>query len=208
MNDFFGLNLAALRKKRGLSQEELAEKLCLSRQAVSNWERGKSYPDLESLRLIAEALDVPVSGLLLENRDDGLKISLWPLLVNLAAALVHTVLALCGLVNFMAVTIVPWMCAIMMLIVALSFRAMFKSGNYDMLAGFNAKKDSVPKTRLQMYWLHLLLGLLSGLFQLIFAAVYFTESGKQMDVTTALMCCYFGAFFATVLAVGFKIKTR
>lgn len=208
MNDSFGLNLAALRKKQGLSQSRLADRLCISRQAVSNWERGKSYPDLETLKLIAGALDVPMSELLPENGNDRLKISLWPLLINLAGALVHTVLALCGLVNFMAVTIVPWMCAIMMLIVALSFRAMFRSGNYDMLAGFNEKKDSVPKTRLQMYWLHLLLGLLSGLFQLVFAAVYFTESGKQMDVTTALMWSYYGAFFATALAVSFKIKTR
>ena len=196
------------RKKRGMSQEDLAAKLHVSRQAVSNWERGKSYPDLETLSLIASALEVSVSELLPEKRGDGLAISLWPLLVNLVAAALHTVLAVCGLVNFFAVSIVPWMCAVMMLIVALSFRAMFKSGSYDMLAGFNAKKDSVPQTRKQMYWLHLLVGLLSVFFQLAFVGLYFIEPAEQMDTAAVLMMCYIGVFFVTAIAVNFKIKTR
>ena len=208
MHKSFGENLARIRKVKGFSQHELAVALHISRQAVSNWERGKSYPDLETLSLIASVLEVPVSELLSEKGGDGLSISLWPLLVNLVAAAVHTVLAICGFVSFAAVTIVPWMCLIMMLIVALSFRAMFKSGSYDMLAGFNAKKDSVPKTRLQMHWLHLLVGLLSVFCQLAFAALYFIERTEQMDTAVVLMWCYIGAFLATALAVNFKIKTR
>ena len=42
MNSSLAGSIAALRKKHGLSQEQLAEKLCVSRQAVSNWERGDS----------------------------------------------------------------------------------------------------------------------------------------------------------------------
>lgn len=208
MRESFGENLAGIRKTRGLSQSELADTLHISRQAVSNWERGKSYPDLETLSLIASALEVSVSELLLEKRGDGLAISLWPLLVNLVAAAVHTVLAMCGLVNFFAVSIVPWTCAVMMLIVALSFRAMFKSGSYDMLAGFNAKKDSVPKTRKQMYWLHLLVGILSCLYQLIFVVMYFVPELEQMDTATLLMVTYIVGFAATAIVVSIKIKTR
>ncbi len=208
MHKSFGENLAGIRKTRGLSQSELADTLHISRQAVSNWERGKSYPDLETVSLMASVLDVSVSELLLERRGDGLAISLWPLLVNLVAASVHTVLAVCGFVNFFAVSIVPWMCAVMMLIVALSFRAMFKSGSYDMLAGFNAKKDSVPKTRKQMYWLHLLVGLLSVFFQLAFVGLYFIDPAEQMDTAAVLMMCYIGVFLVTAIAVNFKIKTR
>ena len=36
-------------RKENLSQEELAEKLYVSRQTISNWERGKTYPDIDSL---------------------------------------------------------------------------------------------------------------------------------------------------------------
>lgn len=208
MEKSFGENLARIRKQKSLSQSGLAESLHISRQAVSNWERGKSLPDIEMLSAIASALGVSTSELLREKTGDGLKISLWPLLINITAAVVHTVLGACGLVSFVAVTIVPWMCLIMMLIVALSFRAMFKSGNYDMLAGFDPKKDSVPKTRMQMYWLHLLAGLLSVFIQLAFVGLYFIESAEQMDTAVMLMGGYIAAFTATALAVNFKIKTR
>lgn len=50
--------LAELRKEKNVSQEELAEKLYVSRQTISNWERGKTYPDINSLLLIAAYFDV------------------------------------------------------------------------------------------------------------------------------------------------------
>lgn len=208
MQGSFGENLARVRKEKGLSQSALAASLCLSRQAVSNWERGKSLPDLEMLSLIASALGVTASELLEEKTGDALRISLLPYWLNLAAAAVHTVLAACGLVNFLAVTLVPWMGVIMMSIVALSFRAMFRSGNYDMLAGFNSKKDSVPATRRQMYWLHLLLELLTGAFQLLFTVLYFLPPGEQMDTASVMILAYIAGFLAAALAVNFKIKTR
>ena len=53
-----------LRTKRGLSQEELAEKVFVTRQAVSNWETGKTQPDIETLTKIAEYFDVSVEYLI------------------------------------------------------------------------------------------------------------------------------------------------
>ena len=46
------------RKKAGLSQEALAEKLGVSRQAISKWETGESVPELSKLVLLARAFDV------------------------------------------------------------------------------------------------------------------------------------------------------
>ena len=54
-------NIQALRKSKGLSQEELALKLNVVRQTVSKWERGLSVPDAEMLVVLGETLDVPVS---------------------------------------------------------------------------------------------------------------------------------------------------
>ena len=55
--------LAELRKKNGLSQEELADKLGLSRQAVSKWENDLSSPDTLKLIQLAEVLDTDVEYL-------------------------------------------------------------------------------------------------------------------------------------------------
>ena len=56
-------NIQALRKSKGLSQEELALKLNVVRQTVSKWERGPSVPDAEMLVAIGEVLGNPVSTL-------------------------------------------------------------------------------------------------------------------------------------------------
>lgn len=57
-------NMKAIRKSKGLSQEELAVKLNVVRQTISKWEQGLSVPDSEMLISISEALETPVSALL------------------------------------------------------------------------------------------------------------------------------------------------
>lgn len=57
-------NIKALRKERGMTQEELAIRLNVVRQTVSKWEKGLSVPDAEMLQRLAEALEVSVSRLL------------------------------------------------------------------------------------------------------------------------------------------------
>lgn len=53
-----------LRTKNGLSQEQLAEKLFVTRQAVSRWETGETVPNTETLKLISSLFDVSVNTLL------------------------------------------------------------------------------------------------------------------------------------------------
>ena len=57
-------NIKAIRKSKGLSQEELAIKLNVVRQTISKWEQGLSVPDSDMLVSLSEALDTPVSVLL------------------------------------------------------------------------------------------------------------------------------------------------
>ena len=57
-------NIKAIRKAKGLSQEELAVKLNVVRQTISKWEQGLSVPDSNMLISLSEALDTPVSVLL------------------------------------------------------------------------------------------------------------------------------------------------
>lgn len=60
-------NIKALRKSKGLSQQELAIKLNVVRQTISKWEQGLSVPDSDLLIALSEALETPVSTLLGEN---------------------------------------------------------------------------------------------------------------------------------------------
>ena len=60
-------NIKAIRKAKGLSQQELAVKVNVVRQTVSKWEQGLSVPDADMLLALSEALETPVSTLLGEN---------------------------------------------------------------------------------------------------------------------------------------------
>lgn len=60
----FHEKLQALRKQKGLTQEELAEHLYVSRTAVSKWESGRGYPSIDSLKAIASFFSVSIDGLL------------------------------------------------------------------------------------------------------------------------------------------------
>lgn len=57
-------NIRRLRRKKGLSQLQLAEQLHVTRQAVSGWETDKFYPDLETLITLSAVLDTDPNGLL------------------------------------------------------------------------------------------------------------------------------------------------
>ena len=58
-----------LRTKSGLSQEELAEKIMVTRQAVSRWENGETVPNTETLKLLSRVFDVSINTLLGEPRQ-------------------------------------------------------------------------------------------------------------------------------------------
>ena len=60
----FNKKLQELRKKKGLTQEELAQALYVSRTAVSKWESGRGYPNIDSLKAIAKFFGITIDELL------------------------------------------------------------------------------------------------------------------------------------------------
>ena len=69
----FNEKLQELRKQKGLTQEELAASLYVSRTAISKWESGRGYPNIESLKAIAKFFSVTVDELL--STDEVLTIA-------------------------------------------------------------------------------------------------------------------------------------
>ncbi len=70
----FGKFLAQLRKEKGLTQVQLAEKLNVTDKAISRWETGKNYPDIELFKDLSNILDVSVSELLEGKRIEKEKL--------------------------------------------------------------------------------------------------------------------------------------
>jgi transcriptional regulator with XRE-family HTH domain len=82
-----GRNIRHLRKKQGLSQEHLATELHVTRQTVSNWERGEAFPDIDMLKRIAATLDARVNDIIYDaaerkNRRIINTVSLKPVLIT------------------------------------------------------------------------------------------------------------------------------
>lgn len=59
-----GAHIKEHRKEKGLSQDDLAEKIYVSRQTISNWETGRTYPDVQSLLLLSNVFEVTVDSLI------------------------------------------------------------------------------------------------------------------------------------------------
>ena len=64
-------NLIMLRSINGYSQEEIAEKIGISRQAYAKWESGKTVPDIEKCILLAEVYGVTLDSLVKTNKLEG-----------------------------------------------------------------------------------------------------------------------------------------
>lgn len=65
----FSEKLKSLRKQAGMSQEQLAEKLGVSRQAVTKWETGAGIPDIENIMAISALFDISIDQLLSNGRE-------------------------------------------------------------------------------------------------------------------------------------------
>ncbi|WP_062050763.1 helix-turn-helix domain-containing protein [Bacillus sp. JCM 19034] len=65
----FSNKLKIEREKRGWSQEELAQKLFVSRQSVSKWENGKNYPNIEVIIELSNLFDITIDALLKNDED-------------------------------------------------------------------------------------------------------------------------------------------
>lgn len=64
-----GKKISQIREDNHLTQEEFAEKLCISRQTVSNWETNKCYPDIETLSIISDKFGISLDNLIKEDKD-------------------------------------------------------------------------------------------------------------------------------------------
>ena len=101
-----GAIIKRLREEKGLTQSELAERLCVSGKTVSKWETGKGYPDITLIEPIAKALGISVQELLsgssVTNRNQSfnmyrVKFYVCPVCGNVLVSTGEAVVSCCGL---------------------------------------------------------------------------------------------------------------
>lgn len=78
----FGMKLKQARQQAGLSQEQLAEKISVSRSAIAKWETDKGMPDIDNLKSIAHFLNVSLDYLLDEGENLNLQTTKEPINLN------------------------------------------------------------------------------------------------------------------------------
>lgn len=157
----FAENLKKYREIDSISQEELAEKIFVSRQTISNWENNKSYPDVNSLVLLSKTFDTSIDNLIkgdIEimkekiNQIDIDRFNRLSLLYNIF--LIAIIFTLIPLIHFLGLWgfVIYGIIAIFGLAVAISVERMKKKNNIhtyrEIMAFTEGKKlDEISQAR-------------------------------------------------------------
>ena len=99
----FGDQLSKARKEKEFTQEELAEKLNLSRQTILRWEKNQVFPDISNLKAVAQVLDVSFDYLLGEDKTNKVPSSKLSLTDVLVGKEVHLIIYEESLDNYLAI---------------------------------------------------------------------------------------------------------
>lgn len=207
-------NIVTLRKKHGLSQEQFAEKISVSRQAVSNWERGISVPDVETLNRIAKLFDTDLSAMVTgessgtEKSKDTLRCRTALLLASAVLMIVHFILAFSGRISMFPVVIGPGFLVGMSVLIHFVFRHTTAQNDFSIIAGFDKKKDNAEIVRKQLATIDLLNLTVVFLLNILFFAMYASPEDGLHISSMVFLCAYVLIFVIIVVGVNLKMKSR
>lgn len=207
-------NIVTLRKKHGLSQEQFAEKISVSRQTVSNWERGIAVPDVETLNLIAKLFDTDLSAIVngensgTKKQKDTLRCRTALLLASAALMIVHFILAFSGKIYMLPVVIVPGLLVGLSALIHFAFRHTTAQNDFSIIAGFDKKKDNIEIVRKQLATIDLLNLAVVFLFNILFFAMYVSPEDSLHISNMIFLGIYILTFITIVVGVNLKMKSR
>lgn len=142
-----GMLLVQRRREKGISQEDLANRLHVTRQTVSGWERDRTQPDLDALRLLAEILDLDLNELICgtiradrKERGGGVVLSFYlASVLSIAGYFIYRAAA--GGFSF-ELDILPGLAIFMATIVFLPLQYSARSGDFTILAGYDRREEA------------------------------------------------------------------
>lgn len=196
--------LKDLREKYHLSQEELAEQLNVTRQAISNYERGKTAPDIFTLQKIAEIYDISIDQLLsTEDRKKPylqygsiLYLIMWILFI-----------ILCFYSQDLKTIKLPAVIILMSSTIYFAFGYAIRNDDYTMLAGYNSSYQYHYPTLRQMISLMLFVEvLMSTMF--VFIMLLIEIMNVYEFVSSFIFIVYIGQFIISIVLISYKYKDK
>ncbi|XMB67234.1 helix-turn-helix transcriptional regulator [Mycoplasmatota bacterium zrk1] len=197
-----------VRKERGLSQTDMASDLGVSRQAISNWERGKTYPDVETLNQIAVLYDVSIDTLMdgkvqsFNRRERSAKFINMLLFLLIVLGSVYLFLYTDARRVFV---ILYLLCSVP---VYLIFQLILKTESYSFMAGFDSKVE-YDVSNLRKFILELQLSILIiTTLQLILELCLSLFALRNEHTKMILIFIYFLGYITFILIVNFRNKDK
>lgn len=208
----FGEKLSKLRRERGFSQENLARELKVTRQAISNWERNKTQPDLEMVSNLAKILQTDVNELLMgidkQEAPLNLKVLTCFYVISIILVLGYPIFLLVSpKYEFSESYVMLFIFLIIQTTIYFSFTSALKTGDYTMLAGYDSKVNyhqPILKKMIYQMAFHLLLS------TLVFITInlFFMVTQFEFKYEFVWLIVYFSDFIGSVFIINAKYRDQ
>ena len=207
-------SIISLQRKHGFSQEQLAEKIGVTRQAISNWERGTAAPDVETLNLIAKLFDTDLLAIIngesneQEKAKDTIPHRTALLIAIIVLMIVHFLLAFLNKIEMIQVVLVPGVLVVLSVLIHFIFRHVTAQNDFSIIAGFDKKKDNVETVKKQLATIDLLNLAVVLFINVLFFAMYTGPKEGYLIGSLIFLSTYFIMIIIIIVGVNLKIKTR
>lgn len=210
----FGQRLTRLRKEKNLTQQQLAEQLNISRQALSAWERDKTEPDLQSLTLLCDILEIEMNDLLgqisLSQKKLNTKLLTLLYVINLMIILMYSVFYLKQIGDF-GMLFTQHFEFILFLLMSSTIYFVFynaiESGDFSLVSGYDPHIKYNQKELANMVYSMAFMILLDTIGYVIIC-ILFDYLVVSEYAKIAIVICYIVTFIMTILVNNYKYKNK
>lgn len=205
-----GESIKNLRTKNNISQEVLAENLSISRQAISNWENGKSQPDSETLVKLASMFNVSVDDILQCQIDDKriTKSYYWMVpILSVAFSILHFILAIMNHVALVGVIIAPMLASTIGLIMYFTFENGIKNRDFSMIAGYKKEfEKDIPSYARRLRMTNAIISNLALMLNILYFLTYRVEKDQQIAISIVFFVVFILGLATALFIVAIKYK--
>lgn len=205
-----GESIKNLRTKNNISQEVLAENLSISRQAISNWEKGKSQSDSETLVKLASMFNVSVDDILQCQIDDKriTKSYYWMVpILSVAFSILHFILAIMNHVALVGVIIAPMLASTIGLIMYFTFENGIKNRDFSMIAGYKKEfEKDIPSYARRLRMTNAIISNLALMLNILYFLTYRVEKDQQMAISIVFFVVFILGLATALFIVAIKYK--